>query len=211
MRGKEKCKALKEIRKQIAEKNDIEYAVSECSYQGECKGTCPKCEAELRYLERELEKKKNLGKAVCVVGISASVCGGLTACNPAESVRDVLNDVFNIGVVEETAGVAPAPEQLTGDMEIVPESTEVPDGNIALPEATEEPVSEQNGDMQVPMPLPEEITPELMGELPEETIVPEEVEGKTVELPLQEVLEGDVAIIEGGIMVAPEASAVPTE
>lgn len=215
MRGKEKCKALKEIRKQIAEKNDIEYAVSECSYQGECKGTCPKCEAELRYLERELEKKKNLGKAVCVVGISASVCGGLTACNPAESVRDVLNDVFNIGVAEEIAGVAPAPEQLTGDMEIAPESTEAPlealDGDIALPQATEVPALKQEEGMQVPMPLPEVIAPELMGELPEETMVPEEVEGKTVELPLQEVLEGDVAIIEGGIMVAPQLSAAPTE
>ncbi len=208
MRGKEKCKALKEIRKQIAEKNDIEYAVSECSYQGECKGTCPKCEAELRYLERELEKKKNLGKAVCVVGISASVCGGLTACNPAESVRDVLNDVFNIGVAEEIAGVAPAPEQLTGDMEMAPESTEAPmealDGDIALPKATEVPALKQEEDMQVPMPLPEVIAPELMGELPEEIMVPEEVDEKTVELPLQEVLEGDVAIIEGGIMVAPE-------
>lgn len=212
MRGKEKCKALKEIRKQIAEKNDIEYAVSECSYHGECKGTCPKCEAELRYLEKELERRKNLGKAVCVVGISASVCGGLTACNPAESVRDFVSDVFNIGVTEETAGVVPAPV-LTGDMEIAPESTKIPvediDGDIALPEATEEPVSEQNGDMQVPMPLPEEITPELMGELPEETLAPAELEGKLVELPLQEVLEGDVAIIEGGIMVAPEATAAP--
>lgn len=58
MRGKEKCKALKEIRKQIAEKNDIEFAVSECTHKGDCKGTCPKCEAELRYLERQLELKK---------------------------------------------------------------------------------------------------------------------------------------------------------
>ena len=51
MNGKEKCRALKEIRRQIAEKNDIPYAVSQCTHQGNCKGTCPKCEAELRYLE----------------------------------------------------------------------------------------------------------------------------------------------------------------
>ena len=76
MRGKEKCKALKEIRRQIAQQNDIEYVVSECSYQGECKGTCPKCEAELRYLERELAVRQGLGRAVAVVGISASVCTG---------------------------------------------------------------------------------------------------------------------------------------
>ena len=55
MKGKEKCKALKEIRKQIAENNNIEYVVSECKHKGECKGTCPKCEAEVRYLEKELD------------------------------------------------------------------------------------------------------------------------------------------------------------
>ena len=32
MKGKEKCKALKEIRKQIAENNNIEYVVSECKH-----------------------------------------------------------------------------------------------------------------------------------------------------------------------------------
>ena len=64
MKGKEKCKALKEIRRQIAEKNDIPYVVSQCKYQGDCLGTCPKCEAELRYLERELAIRQGLGKAV---------------------------------------------------------------------------------------------------------------------------------------------------
>ena len=59
--GKEKCKALKQIRKQIADNNDIKYAVEECKHKGNCKGTCPKCEAEVRYLERELEKRINTG------------------------------------------------------------------------------------------------------------------------------------------------------
>lgn len=126
MRGKEKCKVLKEIRKQIAEKNDIEYAVSECTFQGECKGTCPKCEAELRYLERELERKKNLGRAVCIVGISSSVCTGLTVCNPVESVRDFMKDMPQRGVTEEFSGRLPA-SKLTGDMEKAPEELELPE------------------------------------------------------------------------------------
>ncbi|MCQ2303421.1 MAG: hypothetical protein MJZ97_00300 [Bacteroidales bacterium] len=65
-RGKQTCKILKEIRKQIAAENDIELVVSECTYQGDCLGTCPKCEAEVRYLERELEKRQRLGKAVAI-------------------------------------------------------------------------------------------------------------------------------------------------
>lgn len=50
-RGKMTCRILKEIRRQIAEANDIEFVTSECRYQGDCAGTCPKCEAEVRYLE----------------------------------------------------------------------------------------------------------------------------------------------------------------
>ncbi len=49
-RGKQTCKILKEIRRQIAEANGIEFATSECRYKGDCLGTCPKCEAEVRYL-----------------------------------------------------------------------------------------------------------------------------------------------------------------
>ena len=49
-RGKQTCKILKEIRRQIAEANDIEFITSECQYLGDCPGTCPKCEAEVRSL-----------------------------------------------------------------------------------------------------------------------------------------------------------------
>ena len=80
--GKKTCKILKEIRQQIAERNDIEYITSECHFQGECKGTCPKCEEELQYLENELSKRRQLGKAVAVAGISLGIVGSFSACNP---------------------------------------------------------------------------------------------------------------------------------
>lgn len=116
MRGKAKCKALKEIRRQIAEENDIPYVVSQCTYQGDCKGTCPKCESELRYLERELEIRKNLGKAVAVVGISTSVCAGLTACSPVDAIKDALGFP-----VEQTSGaVTVQPEDIAGYLEEIP-------------------------------------------------------------------------------------------
>ena len=72
-RGKQTCRILKEIRRQIAEANDIEFITSECQYQGECLGTCPKCEAEVRYLEQQLERKRMAGKAITVLGLSAGV------------------------------------------------------------------------------------------------------------------------------------------
>ena len=71
-RGKQTCKILKEIRRQIAEANGIEFATSECRYKGDCLGTCPKCEVEVRYLEQQLRARSLAGKAVTLAGISAA-------------------------------------------------------------------------------------------------------------------------------------------
>ena len=81
-RGKQTCKILKEIRKQIAAENDIELVVSECTYQGDCLGTCPKCEAEVRYLERELEKRQRLGKAAVFAGMTLGTAITAASCGP---------------------------------------------------------------------------------------------------------------------------------
>lgn len=72
-RGKDTCRILKEIRRQIAEANDIAYVTSECRYRGDCLGTCPRCEAEVRYLEQQLERRRLSGRAVTLLGISAGV------------------------------------------------------------------------------------------------------------------------------------------
>ena len=72
-RGKQTCKILKEIRRQIAEANGIEFATSECRYKGDCLGTCPKCEAEVRYLEQQLRARSLAGKAIALAGISAGI------------------------------------------------------------------------------------------------------------------------------------------
>ena len=69
-RGKSTCKVLKEVRRKIADANGIPLEERECTHKGDCAGTCPYCEAEVRYLERELSKRKSLGKAVAVAGIA---------------------------------------------------------------------------------------------------------------------------------------------
>ena len=80
-RGKQTCKILKEIRKQIAAENDINLVIEECTYKGDCKGTCPKCEAEVRYLERELEKRQRMGKAAVFAGMSLGTLFAATSCD----------------------------------------------------------------------------------------------------------------------------------
>ena len=92
-KGKRTCKILKEIRAQIAAENDIAYVTSECKHQGDCAGTCPKCEAEVRYLEKELEKRIKLGKVVTVAGLAAAITAtslSATACSLFEQTTDGL-------------------------------------------------------------------------------------------------------------------------
>ena len=72
MNGKQICGALREIRRHIASANDIDYAPAECDHQGECPGTCPRCESEMRYIERQLRLRQAMGKAVVVAGLTLS-------------------------------------------------------------------------------------------------------------------------------------------
>ena len=102
--GKEKCRILKEIRAEIARQNDIEWVVSECKHQGNCKGTCPKCEQEVRELEAALAKREALGKSVAVVGISASIALAVTGCvNPFPQPTDGVPAVDGELLPETTA------------------------------------------------------------------------------------------------------------
>lgn len=83
MNGKNRCNVLKSIRKKIAEENGIAYETTECKYKGDCLGTCPKCESEVKYLEHELNKKRTLGKRVALAGIAASLTLSFAGCTDA--------------------------------------------------------------------------------------------------------------------------------
>ena len=72
--GKEVCLILKGIRQKIADANGISYQPKECHHKGDCTGTCPACEEEIRYLERELRARKGNGFGMKVAGIAAGIC-----------------------------------------------------------------------------------------------------------------------------------------
>lgn len=71
--------------KKIALKNNIEFNIEECTYEGDCTGTCPKCERELEYLEMELKKKQYKGEKIELEGIFT-----LTETEPTEIEEDTL-------------------------------------------------------------------------------------------------------------------------
>lgn len=124
MKGKEKCRMLKQIRKKIADANDIPYVVEECPHQGECRGTCPKCEAELRKMEQELSLRRRIGKGVAVVGVAAGVMASTTACNAGDVVDFIEDAVMTITNQRQIDGVVPAP--LTGDVAYPTEGEALP-------------------------------------------------------------------------------------
>ncbi|MDD7317673.1 MAG: hypothetical protein SOZ80_06900 [Prevotella sp.] len=81
--GKNICNTLKTIRKKIADANGIEYEPAECGFKGDCAGTCPACEQEVRYLEKQLDLRRMMGKAVTIAGISTGIASLSSCCQRA--------------------------------------------------------------------------------------------------------------------------------
>ena len=73
-KGRAICKVLKDVRQKIANENGISYHPEKCHHKGECTGTCPGCEKEIRYLEEQLKNKQHSGLGLKVAGIAAGVC-----------------------------------------------------------------------------------------------------------------------------------------
>lgn len=101
--GKETCRILKELRHKIAEANDIALEISECRFKGDCTGTCPRCESEVRYLERQLAARRRAGNAVRLAGLAAgaiimSGCGNVSDSKPTET---LLGEVVDTIIAEE--------------------------------------------------------------------------------------------------------------
>lgn len=126
MKGKDKCKLLKEIRAQIAAANEIEWVTDNCTHKGECRGTCPKCESEVAALERALARRKALGKTVAVAGVSAGiiVSSSLTSCalrNVTTSIDGDMPAERNQGKqTERTTAESTSDELVTGEYDLVP-------------------------------------------------------------------------------------------
>lgn len=90
-KGKDLCDTLKAVRKAVADANGIEYVPGKCTNDGECSGTCPACEAEVRYIERELRFRRLAGKVVTVAGIAIGAAS-FAACSTDKLTDDGLNN-----------------------------------------------------------------------------------------------------------------------
>lgn len=74
-RNKVKCERLKQIRKQLADRIGVDLHQSECTYRGECKGTCPKCAHEEKQLNQALAAKGMLVAGLATLSLGLAGCG----------------------------------------------------------------------------------------------------------------------------------------
>ena len=105
MIGKEKCRILKEIRQKIADENDIAYVTRECTHQGDCRGTCPKCESELRYLEKQLAARAAAGKRIAIAALCAGMTFSLSSCAVIVNRLEKRLDEEFMGIVNPDEGM----------------------------------------------------------------------------------------------------------
>lgn len=127
-RGRNICDTLKAIRKEIADANGIEYSPEECHFKGECRGTCPKCEQEVKDLEYELRLRQMAGTAIKVAGVAAGIVA-MTACSNGNIQRTVSDNAkqWRTAVIKPTAD--PDSSKIFGAAEDMPS---FPGGEKAL-------------------------------------------------------------------------------
>ena len=132
MRGKEVCRTLKEIRAEIARQNDIPWETEECTFEGACRGTCPRCEAEVRRLEEALAKRRRLCKAVALAGVAAGMVTALSGCSAVEALIDAARPVATPALGEEivVGQIAPADDPMDAALPAL-EADEVLLGEVA--------------------------------------------------------------------------------
>lgn len=127
-RGRNICDTLMAIRKEIADANGIEYSPEECHFKGECRGTCPKCEQEVKDLEYELRLRQVAGTAIKVAGVAAGIVA-MTACSNGKIQRTVSDNAkqWRAAVIKPTAD--PDSSKIFGAAEEMPS---FPGGEKAL-------------------------------------------------------------------------------
>lgn len=116
-KGKRICQALKELRKRIAEANDIPFEIEKCIHKGNCPGTCPKCEAEVRYLMECIDMREQEGKPVVIEGLmnEDELRKAFSIDSIEQDITENPNDFVTMGMPDPTK-----PEVLMGTPMPVP-------------------------------------------------------------------------------------------
>lgn len=128
--GKAKCELLKALRKDLATRYGIEHKDRECTHKGDCPGTCPLCEAELEYLNQQLNKidpeKLEVSEEV------------MERCQLNKSFTSEGQDIPKTDISEQLHGIEMPDDPLDGDVEFPPLDGDI-EGDILPPGLPEPP------------------------------------------------------------------------
>ncbi|MGN0351778.1 MAG: hypothetical protein ACI4ES_09005 [Roseburia sp.] len=126
---KQTCLELKKMRAEMAEKLGIDLKQTECTYEGYCSGTCPKCKKEEMMLNAALLKtnmeKAGIASRVAVVGAATVATLGMAGCNLLPETQlegDVRMETEYLE--EDTSASTEELEILEGDIAFPVEETE---------------------------------------------------------------------------------------
>jgi TonB family protein len=120
----------------VAAANGIDLEIPDCTFEGECPGTCPRCEAEVRQLERELSHRQSLSQKVAIVGVAMGLAiSGMSVAsaqnvNPSDSVN--CKSLEMDGFADD--GTSADDELIVGDARAPQVRAEFPGGMPALRE-----------------------------------------------------------------------------
>lgn len=122
MNGKDICNLLKQYRKELSEKNGIDYKIEDCSHGDDCKGTCPFCEKETDELYALLMENESNGENVdwttsVELPDESFVLDADKFMDSSLEIGDVINDYISKGLFEPDAINVDYLEPLHGDVD----------------------------------------------------------------------------------------------
>jgi len=108
MYGKSICKYLKSVRRAVADANGIELDIPECTYEGDCSGTCPQCEAEVRTLENALSARRRMAQKVAVLGVAAGLSmAGIPISSAQSTTPEKIHSSDTVTITDTTPNFLP--------------------------------------------------------------------------------------------------------
>ena len=178
MNGKVTCEALKKVRKQIADANGIPYEPAVCNHKGNCPGTCPACEAEVRYIERELTARKRKEGHLNIVGVAKDLLpsyesmakhAAAVAIAAAASLSAMPTEVCAKN--SSTATTEQVGKIVTVKGRVKDESGGLPGALVTVKGTDKRVEADDNGDFEIEAPIGSVLVVEFLGFEPEEIVV----------------------------------------
>lgn len=140
MDHKKKCEELRKVRVNLADKLGLQDKIKStpCEFKGECKGTCPACEAEEKLLNKALLARIAViaGTALALAGCGAEplegdvdIAGGMELANTSMNIADVKEKLDKSRRDNEPYALYGEVVELDG-MEVLPEDESLDDDEL---------------------------------------------------------------------------------